>query len=373
MTPSILPETANTLDSSRAGKIAIWLWSGAALIFLMVLIGGITRLTGSGLSMTDWNLIMGSIPPLNETQWQQAFEQYKQFPEYQLRNTGMSLDGFKAIFFWEYTHRLLGRLIGLVFLVPFLYFWVRGWFTPRLLRRALLLFGLGALQGVMGWIMVKSGLVDVPYVSHYRLAAHLLLAFALLGLCCWYALDLRTRDGRKGPDYPARAPDLPLVGLESLRTWALTVGGLFFLQVLWGAFTAGLDAGYMYNTFPMMNEGWLPREGASMQPFINNLFENPGTVQFIHRLLGTVLALAVIGLWWKTRREEMGSYFRRPALLLAVIVAAQYLLGVFTVLYQVPVSLGVAHQAGALLFWIGWLFFYHRLAGVRAEAGAMEI
>lgn len=365
MTPSFPPETARTLDPPRVRKIAIWLWSGAALIFLMVVIGGITRLTGSGLSMTDWNLIMGSVPPLNEVQWQQAFEQYKQFPEYRLRNTGMSLQGFKAIFFWEYTHRLLGRLIGLVFLVPFLYFWIRGWFTPRLFRRALLLFGLGALQGLMGWIMVKSGLVDVPYVSHYRLAAHLLLAFALIGLCCWYALDLRARDRRRGADFPARAPDISLPGFERLKTWALAVGGLFFLQVLWGAFTAGLDAGYMYNTFPMMNESLLPRDGASMQPFMLNLFENPGTVQFIHRLLGTVLALAVIGLWWKVRREKMGSYFRRPALLLAVIVVAQYLLGVFTVLLQVPVSLGVAHQAVALLFWIGWLFFYHRLAGLR--------
>ncbi len=336
----------------------------------MVVVGGITRLTGSGLSMTDWNLIMGAIPPMGEAQWQEAFEQYKQFPEYQMRNTGMSLEAFKAIFFWEYLHRLLGRFIGLVFLVPFLFFWLRGWFTPRLLRRTLLLFGLGALQAAMGWFMVKSGLADVPYVSHYRLAVHLVLAFALTGLCAWYALDLRPLG--RGPE-PGDLLDVrPGSPMASLKTWALTVGSLFALQVIWGAFTAGLDAGFMYNTFPMMGEGWLPRDGAAMEPFLLNLFENPGTVQFIHRLLGTVLAAAVAVLWWKTRSANFGRYLARPALLLTGLIALQYLLGVLTVLHQVPVSLGVAHQAVALLFWVAWLFYYRRLneaaAAVRQPA-----
>lgn len=365
MNRSILPETSDSVPPSRARKIALWLWSGAALVFLMVVVGGITRLTGSGLSMTDWNLIMGAIPPMGEAQWLEAFEQYKQFPEYQMRNTGMSLEAFKAIFFWEYLHRLLGRFIGLVFLAPFLFFWLRSWFTPRLLRRTLLLFGLGALQAAMGWFMVKSGLADVPYVSHYRLAVHLVLAFALTGLCAWYALDLRPL--RRAPGSPGEASangesgERPGSPLASLKTWALAVGSLFALQVIWGAFTAGLDAGFMYNTFPKMGQGWLPRDGASLEPFLLNLFENPGTVQFVHRLLGTVLAAAVGVLWWKSRPANDGGYLARPALLLAALVVLQYLLGVLTVLHQVPVALGVAHQAVALLFWVAWLLYYRRL------------
>lgn len=327
-----------------------WLWSGTVLIFLMVIIGGITRLTGSGLSMSDWNLIMGALPPMGESEWMAAFERYKEFPQYQQLNEGMSLYEFKQIFFWEYFHRLLGRVIGIVFLVPFLFFWIRGYFSPKMLKRVLILFGLGALQGAMGWIMVKSGLVDVPYVSHYRLALHLLLAFILFSFCVWFALDLRnsrvTKKVQKG---------------SSLKSWALAVGGVFFLQLIWGAFTAGLDAGYIYNTFPLMNGDWLPQGARSLQPVIINLVENPGLVQWAHRIIGTLLAAMVIWLWLKTNKSNINRSLKKKAGLLVILIGAQYLLGILTVLYQVPVLLGVLHQAVAMIFWTGWLFYYHEL------------
>ncbi|MGK7369069.1 MAG: COX15/CtaA family protein [Candidatus Halalkalibacterium sp. M3_1C_030] len=327
-----------------------WLWCGAALIFLMVVIGGITRLTGSGLSMSDWNLIMGSLPPLNQAEWTEAFERYKQFPQYQQLNEGMSLQEFKQIFFWEYIHRLMGRIIGLVFLLPFLFFWIRGYFSKKMLNRALILFGLGALQGAMGWIMVKSGLVDVPYVSHYRLALHLLLAFILVSFCIWYALDLRENRSKRKIRTGRR-----------LNLWALVTALIFTLQVIWGAFAAGLDAGYIYNTFPLMNGDWLPQSAWSMNPAIINLVENPGTVQWVHRIIGTLLGILVIGLWLTTRKSNASSPLNFKAGLLVILILIQYLLGVYTVLYQVPVTLGVMHQGFAMIFWIGWLFYYHEL------------
>lgn len=326
------------------------MWCGAALIFLMVIIGGITRLTGSGLSMSDWNLIMGALPPMGESEWMAAFERYQQFPEYQQLNKGMSLQAFKQIFFWEYLHRLIGRVIGIVFLIPFLFFWIRGYFSPKMLKRALILFGLGALQGAMGWIMVKSGLVDVPYVSHYRLALHLLLAFILFSFCVWFALDIRiskpTKKVRNGGE---------------LNRWTLAIGGLFFVQLIWGAFTAGLDAGYIYNTFPLMNGDWIPQNAWSMQPAMLNLFENPGTVQWVHRTIGTLLGLMVLWLWILTRRSDINQSVSKKAGMLVLLIFIQYLLGIFTVLYQVPVSLGVLHQSVAMIFWMGWLLYYHDL------------
>lgn len=329
--------------------VSYWLWTGAGLIFLMLVIGGITRLTGSGLSMTDWNLIMGAFPPMSAEEWRQAFAQYKQFPEYQQLNIGMSLGEFKQIFFWEYLHRLLGRAIGLVFLIPFLWFWVRGYFDSKLLKRMLILFGLGAAQGAMGWIMVKSGLVDNPHVSHYRLAAHLLLAFVLIGFCAWYALDLQTSTGKD--EVAARN--------GSYKNWGLAILGVFVLQVIWGALTAGLDAGLIYNSFPLMNESWFPRHGLALQPLLINLVENPGTVQWIHRLLGTLLALLIIGLWIKTKFSPTEKELSRRVDILLGVILIQYLLGVFTLLYQVPVALGVIHQAMAMILWIAWLVYFH--------------
>lgn len=338
--------------------VAIWLWSGAALVFLMVIIGGITRLTGSGLSMSDWNLIMGALPPMSEQDWIAAFEQYKQFPEYQQINRGMTLFEFKQIFFWEYLHRLIGRIIGLVFLIPFLIFWIRGYFSKKLFRRVLFLFGLGALQGAMGWIMVKSGLVDVPYVSHYRLALHFLLAVLLISFCIWYALDLSKKYSFNGVPTSGR-----------LKKWLALISIVFFVQLIWGAFTAGLDAGTIYNTFPLMNRSWLPDNAWAMNPIILNVFENPGTVQWVHRLVGTLLGLLVAALWVTTRFSEVQTTLKMKADVLLGLILAQYILGILTLLYQVPVVLGVIHQVGAVLFWVAVLFYYHELKNVQALAG----
>lgn len=339
-------------DRNDRKWVGIWLWSGAAFVFLMVIIGGITRLTGSGLSMSDWNLIMGTLPPLSESEWTASFQQYKQFPEYQQVNMGITLGEFKQIFFWEYLHRLIGRLIGIVFLIPALYFWLRGYFNRKLFRRVPLLFGLGALQGLMGWVMVKSGLVDVPYVSHYRLAAHFLLAVLLITFCVWFALDLQKQ-------YPERE-HTPLASKE-LKRWVRLIAILFFVQILWGAFTAGLDAGYIYNSFPLMNRQWLPQNAWTMQPVIVNLVENPGTVQWIHRIVGSILGLAVVGLWVKTRFSDVEPPLKVKADVLLGLIVAQYTLGVFTLLFKVPVALGVIHQSVAVIFWVAWLIYYHEL------------
>src|SRR5699024_990650 len=340
------------MKSRNLRPVVIWLWSGAALIFLMVVVGGITRLTGSGLSMSDWNLVMGAIPPLNHEQWQEAFQYYQQFPQYQQLNKGMTMLEFKYIFFWEYLHRMLGRLIGLVFIIPFLFFWIRGYFTSRLRNRMFVLFGLGALEGAMGWFMVKSGLVDVPYVSHYRLAAHFLLAIILIGCCVWFAKDISERPSQHSVRYPR------------LRKGTAFVGVLFLFQILWGAFTAGLEAGLIYNTFPLMNGSWLPNKAWMMEPLIRNFFSNPGTVQWMHRIIGTLLGSSVIVLWWRTRSvQRIPSIYRKATILLAIIVV-QYLLGIFTLLFHVPVTLGVIHQAVAILFGIAWLNFYHKLRNI---------
>jgi len=336
-------------ENQKRNIVARWLWLGAGLIFLMVIIGGITRLTGSGLSMTDWNLIMGTFPPTTQAEWQHAFDQYKQFPEYQQVNKGMTLGEFKSIFFWEYVHRLLGRVIGLVFFIPFAFFWVKSYFSSGFKKKMLFLLFLGALQGGMGWFMVKSGLVDVPYVSHYRLAAHLLLAFFIMGFCVWFALDLRQPRSEMSPSNNANA---------ALKKWVLGILAVFVVQVIWGAFTAGLDAGYMYNTFPKMNDLWIPPSGGS---FLVSLVENPGMVQWTHRILGTLLTLMVFGLWVKSLLDESSSYVIKDSSILLAIVFAQYLIGILTVLYQVPIALGVLHQGMAMVFLIAWLVSAHRL------------
>lgn len=299
--------------------------------------------------MTDWNLIMGALPPMSPSAWKEAFHRYQQFPEYQQLNVGMSLPEFKFIFFWEYTHRLLGRIIGLVFLLPFLWFWIAGHFTRRWLKRALLLFALGAAQGAMGWIMVKSGLVDVPRVSHYRLAAHLLFAFVLVGCCTWFALDLQSK---------APAPSSPKT--RSLKSWVLAVGVLLGLQVFWGALVAGLDAGFIYNTFPLMNGGWIPTNAWALEPALLNLVQNPGTVQWVHRIIGTALLVATVATWIRIRSASDATLRKRTHWLAALIVG-QFALGAATVVWSVPIPLGVAHQAMAMGIWIGWLTVWHQL------------
>jgi heme a synthase len=352
------------IPESRRRSLRIWLYSIAATTFAVMVVGGITRLTQSGLSIVDWQPIMGVIPPLNEAQWQEAFDRYRQFPEYQVLRQGMSMDEFKFIFFWEYLHRVVARLIGMVFLVPFVWFAVRRYFNREMAIRALALFGLGAMQGVMGWFMVSSGLVDRPSVSHFRLAAHLSLAFIIFGACIWLARQLR-------PDFSRVrvAPDV----LRSLRTGAVVVGVLLALQIVWGAFVAGLKAGFMYNTFPLMGGRLVPLDLLALDGTLVNFFHHSSAVQWLHRLLGTVLTAAAVIVGVRALNERVDAPSRRLALSIMTLMLAQYGLGILTLVYRVPVSLGVAHQALAMVIFGFWVWWVHHLwkvssATVPAEA-----
>ncbi|AKQ45196.1 heme A synthase [Rufibacter radiotolerans] len=315
--------------------IILWLLTGAFLIVAMVVIGGITRLTGSGLSMVEWKVISGAIPPLNEAEWQLAFHKYQQFPEFQKVNFSMTLSGFKQIFWWEYLHRLLGRVIGLVFIIPFLYFLatkqVKGW----LLRRLLLLLMLGMGQGLMGWVMVKSGLVDNPHVSHYRLAAHLFLALALIGVILWTVADLLA----SGHPYQPNS--------KPLRSLSKVVLGAILLQILLGAFVAGLKAGFSYNSFPLMNGELYPRTQMDILTW-QNFMENGPLMQFLHRWVAMAVLVLVAWFWYKSRQENLSTSTKNLINLLLASVLAQVLLGVVTLLWQIPVTLGVLHQVVAV-------------------------
>lgn len=326
------------------------------MTLLTLVIGGITRLTRSGLSIVDWAPIMGVVPPLSEAAWQQAFDAYRAFPEYRELRQGMSLSEFQSIYFWEYLHRLVARTIGLVFLVPFLVFAVRGYLSRPLARRALVLFALGAGQGLMGWFMVMSGLVDEPRVSHYRLAAHLSLAFVIFGYALWLARDLSV--DRSTPVVPRSSRALLLRGLGWL-------GGLLAVQIIWGAFVAGLRAGYYYNTFPLMAGSLVPPDFLRVQPALLNLIENPSAVQWMHRVLGTVLLVAVTVFFVRIRRSVVDTQSQRHNAVLFGLVVAQYVIGVLTLLFYVPVSLGVLHQAMAMVIVGGWLVFLHHARGLQ--------
>jgi cytochrome c oxidase assembly protein subunit 15 len=331
--------------------VAGWLLVVAAIVGAMVLLGGATRLTHSGLSMVQWQPIMGILPPLNEIAWGQVFNLYKEYPEYQKINQGMTLGEFKSIFYFEYAHRLLGRTVGLVFALPFFWFLVTG----RLERRRRLplagLLLLGGLQGWIGWWMVKSGLVDHPDVSQYRLAVHLGLAFAILAGLIWLALDLSTKPARGRP-----AVGYHLAGL-------LVV--IVFMQVLSGALVAGLDGGLVYNSFPMMNEYWLPPELSTLRPTWRNLFENPVTAQFDHRVGAYLCAALVAGLWWRLWQAATGAAVcpsvRLALYLTTAALVLQLALGIATLLWGVPVPLAVLHQGGALSLFSASLLLAHRL------------
>ena len=340
------------LPEERRRPIRLWLWSIAVMTFGVMVVGGITRLTLSGLSIVEWNPVMGVIPPLGEAQWQEAFDAYRRFPEYQRLRQGMTLAEFRSIYFWEYLHRLLARAIGLVFLVPFLFFWARGWFDRPLLRRALLLFALGAMQGVMGWLMVASGLVDRPSVSHYRLAAHLALAFLIAGWALWLIRDLTP--GAAAPPLGTRERRVLLRGLG-------LVGTLLAMQIVWGAFVAGLKAGKYYPTFPLMGGRLVPGELLHLDDALANFVANPIAVQWVHRVLGTLLLLAVAGLFALVRWRIRDRASRRYAGALTGVVATQYALGIATLLLAVPVSLGVIHQATAMVLFGVWLAWLHRV------------
>ncbi len=327
-------------------RIAVWLLTGCVLIFLMVVIGGITRLTGSGLSITEWDLIMGTIPPMNDTEWFEAFEKYQQIPQYEKINAHFELEDFKSIFWWEYIHRLLGRLIGLVFIIPFIWFISSKQMDRKTVRKALFLFFLGGLQGFLGWFMVSSGLTERTSVSHVRLAIHLITAFITFGFTFWYALELL-----RPYDHPAVKGKTPQL-----------VRGIFLLlivQIVYGAFVAGLHAGKMYNTFPLMDGQWIPTGIASHLPLWLNLFDNSVMVQFIHRLLGWTILILIILLWWKAWKKGMYSPQRRAIDVVLYAVVLQFLLGILTLLSGVQITLASLHQVGAFFLFSAMIYLLY--------------
>jgi cytochrome c oxidase assembly protein subunit 15 len=353
--PASRLETVNSwveeIPETRRRHLRIWLWIGAALTFLTVIVGGITRLTESGLSIVDWAPIVGAVPPLNEQDWQDAFARYQQYPEYVQLRPDMTLSEFKFIYFWEYLHRMIGRLIGVVFAVPFIWFWVRGYLTRPLVKRLLVLFALGGLQGAMGWYMVSSGLVDRPEVSHYRLAAHLMLALTIFGCCVWFANDLLNR--RREPLSAAS---------RNYMVGTLTTGGILLaIQIFWGALVAGLNAGFILNTFPLMNGSLLPPQGWSQEPLIINLFENLATVQWVHRVLATVLLIGAIAFVVRVRRDNDLVRFHDLSTLFAGLIVLQYAVGVTTLLTNVETAIGVTHQGIAVLLVAVLIFLAHRV------------
>jgi cytochrome c oxidase assembly protein subunit 15 len=338
------------LPEHKRRHLRLWFWSIAATTLAVVVIGGITRLTQSGLSIVDWQPLVGAVPPLDEADWTEVFDRYRQFPEYRQLRPAMTLAEFKVIFFWEYSHRLLARLIGVVFLVPFVFFWRAGYLSPPLALRALALFGLGASQGAVGWLMVRSGLVDRPAVSHFRLALHLFLAFTILGSAVWLARELgiaRTR---------ARA--VPGAGFARTRGLAVT-GAILVAQIVWGAFVAGTKAGLFFNTFPYMNGQLVPAAAFDLQPAVLNLVENPAAIQWMHRVLGTALLVAVAALFVRARRIAGDRRARRLSAALLLLVAAQYVLGVLTLIYRLPIGLAVLHQGTAAVVFAVWVVWMH--------------
>ena len=358
---------AGVAGHARAGwerRIAAWLIACCALVFAMVVLGGVTRLTRSGLSIVEWQPIVGTLPPLTSADWQELFLKYQQTPEYRRVNPGMSLEGFKGIFWLEYFHRLLGRLIGAAFLLPLAYFLWRRALTPPLGLKLAGIFLLGALQGALGWFMVMSGLVDDPRVSHYRLTAHLALAFAIFAAMLWIALDLLA-------PAPARAAASGRLG--RLRRLAWTVTLLVIAMVLTGGLVAGIRAGYAYNTFPLMNGRWVPPEIFLIEPWYLNFFNNMATVQFDHRLVAWLLAVAVPWLWYEAGRAELPARARRLTHFLLAALALQIALGISTLLLAVPVALAAAHQAGALVVFTAALAVTHALRGAGATRSGQPL
>ncbi|MEJ2123751.1 MAG: COX15/CtaA family protein [Alphaproteobacteria bacterium] len=348
----------NGADAKAPGKgvalpqhvaVRVWLYTVAALILMMVVVGGATRLTGSGLSITEWQPILGAIPPLSDAGWQDAFHKYQQIPQFKIVNRSMTLSEFKGIYWWEWGHRFLGRFIGVVFLLPFLMFWWRGAIPRPLLPKLGGIFMLGGLQGVLGWYMVSSGLVDRVSVSQYRLTAHLGMAVIVMGAILWVAFDL----GGKSRQTLATAS----TGLKMLPAVLI---GLIYLQILAGGFVAGLDAGIGYNTWPLMDGALVPDGLGNMQPWYTNLFENGLTVQFDHRMLAYLIAVLALVNTFVTPGP-----FRASALVLLVAVIGQITLGIFTLLTYVRLDLALSHQAGAIIvFGIALYHFHH----VRARA-----
>ncbi|GLQ07644.1 heme A synthase [Sneathiella chinensis] len=343
-----------TRSRDDARLVAGWLLTVAFLVFCMVVLGGVTRLTESGLSMVEWRPVTGWLPPLTEQAWDAEFEKYKAFPEYQKVNKGMSLSAFKEIYAFEYGHRLLGRIIGLAFFVPFVLLLIAGRIRLAQVPRLLMLFVLGGSQGLMGWVMVKSGLIDQPDVSHYRLTAHLALASLILAALLWSALDLL---------YPGQA------GVrgrpERLVRWSRIVLALIGLQILIGGFVAGLKAGLIYNEWPLMGGQFVPEDIFHMTPWYMNFMENVATIQFTHRMVAYAVTAAVILLFLFARKPGTGDRARAGITFLLFAVLAQVLIGIWTLITVVPVSLGALHQGMGMIVLALAVSVVHELSAPR--------
>jgi cytochrome c oxidase assembly protein subunit 15 len=324
-------------DYANRRNIAVWLLTCAAMVALMVVIGGITRLTESGLSMTEWRPLIGWIPPLSEIEWQRVFDRYRDTSEYRIQFPGMDLEGFKTIFWWEYIHRVWGRLIGLVFGLPLIWFLVRRRIERPMIPHLVALLFLGGFQGLIGWWMVVSGFVDRDDVSQYRLTVHLGVAILILGYLLWLAIGLLARE---------RDRTAPPAGLRRLSQ---ATAATAFVTILSGGMVAGINAGFINNTWPLMDGGLLPDDFAARSPFWLNFFENHSMVQFSHRMLAYLTAIIAGVYWFRARTAGLQAHARTAANLLGAMVVLQIVLGIFTLLLVVPIPLAVLHQGGAVV------------------------
>jgi cytochrome c oxidase assembly protein subunit 15 len=331
--------------------VAYWLFACCFLVFCMLVVGGVTRLTHSGLSIVEWKPLVGTLPPLTPEAWQETFAKYQQTPEFKLVNHQMDLDEFKGIFWWEYFHRLLGRGIGIAFALPLIWFVARRVIDRPLAWKLAGIFILGGLQGAMGWYMVKSGLVDDPRVSQYRLTVHLSLAFVIFAAMFWTALGLLQ---------PRSAvPPAPI--FARLNRLGMVLVGTVIWMIVTGGFVAGIRAGKAYNTFPLMNGHFVPPEIFMLDPWYLNFFNNMATVQFDHRLGAWLLTGLVPWLFWRAHRDLPGTTICHAAATVFALVVVQISLGITTLLHAVPVALGAAHQGTAMLVFAAVLWLLHSL------------
>ena len=335
------------IERAQNKRVATWLLICCALVFAMVVLGGVTRLTGSGLSIVDWKPVTGVLPPLSDADWQKTFEMYQQSPEFQKTNSHMDVKAFKGIFWLEFLHRLLGRLIGIVFFVPFVLFAAKGYISKPEWPKYLLMFVLGGMQGVLGWYMVKSGLIDDPHVSQYRLTAHLVAAFLIYAYMLWVALSLL---------YPRKS--------KTRHSWfgkSVAVTTLVSVTVISGGFVAGLKAGKIFNTFPMMGDYWIPPGVMALEPAWRNFFDNPATVQLDHRLLAISTFFVVVAFCSGIRTTGLSQRTATALGLLMVALFLQVSLGILTLLMSVPLVLAASHQAVAMLLFTASLNMAHCL------------
>lgn len=336
----------------RNKAVIWWLLSGCVLVFIMVVVGGITRLTNSGLSMTDWHLVTDTFPPLTEEKWNVAFEEYKKFPEYQKINihNDFTLSDYKFIYFWEWFHRLIGRVIGMVFIIPFVYFLIKKKLDKDTIKKCCILLGMGALQGFFGWFMVKSGLVDNPDVSHFRLSLHLTFAFITFAYTLWVALDLI---------YPDRLPVN-----KRLRGIARIALAVLLIQIIYGGFVAGLNAGLIHNHWPLMSDGQLVHDSVFVEKpsLLLSLTEGQSGVQLVHRTMAYIVVGMILYLFFAAKNTVTTPQQKKGLNALVVIVFIQFALGVFTLLLRVPLWLGLAHQVVAFLLLTAMTFTLHRFS-----------